>query len=266
MDMNSVIKKKILIVDSDPEARQLLGFRLEVLGCEVLEASKPEEVANFLSCYPIPLVVTEWSIPGLHGMNLLKKLSPDEREIIVYTDTNLEAFQDELNQMKVKTVIPKRRRSELIKLVEAVLTGEKENTALDKSSQAKQILLVDDSNTIRSLVRRALEATNPGSVFREAEDGRSAISEMSKKKVDLIVTDLEMPGMDGRTFLRMIRRNPVLKQKPMLVLSGSITQDLLDEFKEDSKMLFIPKPSTNEVIQKSARRLLEGEKVLKNIS
>jgi hypothetical protein len=56
--------------------------------------------------------------------------------------------------------------------------------------------------------------------------------------------------------LRAIRANALLKKKPVMVLSGSITPDLLSEFKDDSYMWFLEKPSTTQEIVEIARRLL----------
>src|SRR5581483_6140063 len=112
----------------------------------------------------------------------------------------------------------------------------------------KHILLIEDSPTIRNYVRRILEKEMPGCVIREAEDGRDAISEMAQKKVDLIITDLQMPGMDGATFLRMVRKNNLLKQKPVLVFSSSETSVLKNEFGGDGCLEFLPKRASPESI------------------
>jgi CheY-like chemotaxis protein len=109
---------------------------------------------------------------------------------------------------------------------------------------------------VRGFVRRALAKAFPEVVIREAEDGKAAMTEMSQKKVDLIITDLEMPGMDGRTFLRKMRSNALLKTKPVMVLSGNITPDLLREFMEDPYIWFLEKPATPEEIVEIAGRLI----------
>jgi len=96
----------------------------------------------------------------------------------------------------------------------------------------------------------------PGSTVREAEDGRQAMSEMSNKRVDLIVTDLQMPGMDGQTFLKILHRNPVLKYKPVLVLSGSFTSQLKEELKAYPTVRTLAKPSSEEEIAVTLKDLM----------
>jgi two-component system chemotaxis response regulator CheY len=103
-------------------------------------------------------------------------------------------------------------------------------------------------------------------VIREASEGRDAISEMAQKKVDLIITDLQMPGMDGPTFLRMIRKNSLLKQKPVLVFSSSDSSQVRSEFGDDGCMEFLLKPASAEQILGAVQRLWEcQERPLKNL-
>ena len=105
-------------------------------------------------------------------------------------------------------------------------------------------------------MRRALESSIEDLVIREAEDGRSALAEMTQKKVDLIITDLEMPGMDGHTFLRLVRNNPVLKQKPIIILSASFHSALVNELEKEPLVRLLRKPSTPTEIREAVRQML----------
>jgi len=249
-------KKKVLVIDSHEDLRQLLALRLEVLGLEVLETGRAEEISDLLLGHSPDLVISEWSVPGLQGMEMLEALGPRERNVLFYTEESLEPFQDLLNRSNVQGWVPKKNRSDLIEKVKALMVSKKMVSQRLKPESERHILVIEDSATVRGFVRLALVRSIPGCVIREAEDGRAALSEMAQKKVDLIITDLEMPGMDGRTFLRAIRANALLKKKPVMVLSGSITPDLLSEFKDDSYMWFLEKPSTTQEIVEIARRLL----------
>jgi CheY-like chemotaxis protein len=88
------------------------------------------------------------------------------------------------------------------------------------------ILIIDDSNTTRGLLRRILQQVDPDCVIREAEDGKAAIHALTQGRFDLIVSDLEMPGVDGHRFLEVLRGNPLLRRKKVLVFSSSITPEL----------------------------------------
>ena len=70
----------------------------------------------------------------------------------------------------------------------------------------QRILIVDDSATSRMIVRRCFEIAGfKESAYLEAEDGLKAVSLLDKKKVDLILTDLKMPKMDGQIFIKKLK-------------------------------------------------------------
>lgn len=94
-----------------------------------------------------------------------------------------------------------------------------------------QLLVVDDSPTMRIFLRHHLQTLFPGCHVTEAEDGKTALRSLTTTRVDLIITDLQMPGMDGQSLVQVLRRNPLLRKKPILVVSAALdaqtSQDLL---------------------------------------
>ncbi len=88
-------------------------------------------------------------------------------------------------------------------------------------AQARRILIVDDSSTSRMITRRCFEiAASDSLTFHEACDGAQALSMLHEHEVDLIVTDINMPKMDGMTFVWKVKMNPRLESTPILVLSS----------------------------------------------
>lgn len=122
--------------------------------------------------------------------------------------------------------------------------------------KAPSILVCEDSPVVRIYVRRTLEAAFPEGQIHEAADGKQGLSVMKANKVDLIVTDLQMEGMDGDSFLHLLKRNGVLAKKPVLVLSGLITQALRDEYAERTDVAFLSKPASAEKLLEATRALL----------
>ena len=118
------------------------------------------------------------------------------------------------------------------------------------------ILVIEDSETVRSFLRRLLVRDMPDATVVEAADGKSALHEMTRCRPDLIVTDLQMPGMDGRAFIAKLRSNPLLKKKSVIVLSGDQIQDLRELYAADDGIVFLGKPSGSEVILETVHRLL----------
>jgi CheY-like chemotaxis protein len=119
-------------------------------------------------------------------------------------------------------------------------------------------LVIDDSTTIRHLVRRMLEELFPGCQVQEAAEGRSAIRSLTQQRTDLIITDLEMPGMDGTRFLETLRGNPLLRRKAVIVLSSSITPDLENMFKGVGNVVLLPKPASRQSLKEAAERCMRA--------
>jgi len=82
---------------------------------------------------------------------------------------------------------------------------------------AKTILIVDDSVSLRQVVAIAL--TSAGYEVIEACDGKDALAKLTGQKVHLMISDVNMPNMDGITFLKEVRANPVYKFTPVIMLT-----------------------------------------------
>jgi two-component system chemotaxis response regulator CheY len=78
-------------------------------------------------------------------------------------------------------------------------------------------MIVDDSVSMRQMVGYTLR--QGGFEVIEAEHGQDAINKLQISPVDLIITDLNMPVMDGITLIQNVRRQPAMKSKPILMLT-----------------------------------------------
>lgn len=82
---------------------------------------------------------------------------------------------------------------------------------------AKTILIVDDSSTLRQVVKIALSGA--GYEVLEACDGKDALSKLSGQKIHLIISDVNMPNMDGITFVQEAKKLPAYKFTPIIMLT-----------------------------------------------
>jgi CheY-like chemotaxis protein len=87
------------------------------------------------------------------------------------------------------------------------------------------VLVVDDTALARESVARLLEYEGFSTI--RAANGREGWTTLYEKTPDLILLDLMMPMMDGVTFLRMLRRSPLWKDVPVIVLTGVSDDDRL---------------------------------------
>jgi two-component system, chemotaxis family, chemotaxis protein CheY len=79
-------------------------------------------------------------------------------------------------------------------------------------------LVVEDSPTMRQLITFALKRI-PGSKIVEANDGIDALKKLSSQKFDIILTDINMPIMDGLKLVSMVRNDPVQKAIPIIIIT-----------------------------------------------
>ncbi|MEO6418726.1 MAG: diguanylate cyclase [Polyangiaceae bacterium] len=89
------------------------------------------------------------------------------------------------------------------------------------SSPANAVLVIDDSRTIRRILRDTLEASGLFRVVLEATDGAEGLRVAASSSVDLVLCDLDMPNVDGFGFLRGFRADARNERIPVLMLSGS---------------------------------------------
>jgi two-component system chemotaxis response regulator CheY len=88
---------------------------------------------------------------------------------------------------------------------------------------AKTIMIVDDSATLRQVVSIALKGA--GYDVIEGCDGKDALSKLTGQKVHLIVSDVNMPNMDGITFVTEVKKLPAYKFTPVIMLTTEAGED-----------------------------------------
>ncbi len=105
---------------------------------------------------------------------------------------------------------------------------------------AKTILIVDDSKSIREVVRSTLE--NEGYNVLLGVDGKDALKHMDGQSIDLVITNLQMPEMDGIELIKNIRAIPDYERIPILLLTTESQTSKKMEAKEAGATGWIIKP------------------------
>ncbi len=119
----------------------------------------------------------------------------------------------------------------------------------------KHILIVDDSKTIRNLV--AFIMKREGFRVTMAEDGLDGLEKLySAGKLDLIISDINMPRMDGFTFIKNIREQKNFRDIPIIVLSTEGQEDDIQKGLRLGANLYMVKPAQPEKLVRNAKMLL----------
>ncbi len=111
------------------------------------------------------------------------------------------------------------------------------------------VLLVDDSSTMRKIVGRSLrQAGLEFDNIYEAADGLLALEVLEKESVDLVLSDINMPNMDGITFLREKANRAHMKDIPVFMISTETGDDIINEAKALGAVGAIKKPFTADMV------------------
>jgi two-component system chemotaxis response regulator CheY len=122
-----------------------------------------------------------------------------------------------------------------------------------------RVLVVDDSPVMRRFVRRTLELSGfPVGGVLEAGDGRQALEMLRTGAVDVILTDLNMPVMDGEQFLAELARDPNWNTVPVVVVSTDGTEDRLKHMLGLGARGYVKKPFLPEALREALEKVLEG--------
>ncbi|MBW1991607.1 MAG: chemotaxis response regulator CheY [Deltaproteobacteria bacterium] len=111
-----------------------------------------------------------------------------------------------------------------------------------------KVLVVDDFATMRKIIRNVLKQIGFENIA-EAEDGAAALQIIGQEKVGLVVTDWNMPNMDGLELLKNIRRNPGSAHLPVLMVTAEGMKDNVLEAVKAGVSNYVVKPFTAEVLQ-----------------
>lgn len=116
-----------------------------------------------------------------------------------------------------------------------------------------RVLAVDDSRTMRDLIRQLLEEAEL-CVFT-AEDGIDGIDKLKKANPDVIITDINMPRLDGFGFIEAVRSGAVCRAVPILVLSTESDPAMKERAKRGGATGWIVKPFDAEKLVSAVRRV-----------
>lgn len=120
-----------------------------------------------------------------------------------------------------------------------------------------KIMAVDDSPTMRRIIVNTLKRAGYDQVI-EATDGKDALAKMKVDKVDFVITDWNMPEMDGVAFVAALRRIDEFKNLPVLMITTrSVKEDIVEAMKAGVSN-YIVKPFTPETLKAKIDQILAG--------
>jgi two-component system chemotaxis response regulator CheY len=122
-----------------------------------------------------------------------------------------------------------------------------------------KILIVEDSRSMRRIVRSALESD--GYQVAESEDGRQALNALREVAPHLIITDVNMPEVDGISLVREIRRLPSFRFTPVLILTTESGEDMKENGRAAGATGWIVKPFDPDQLRQVVAHVLKARGV-----
>ena len=120
-------------------------------------------------------------------------------------------------------------------------------------------LIVDDSSVMRKIVERALrQAGLDPLVVHEAGSGAEGLDVLKAKQVDLILSDINMPMMDGLEFLRQIRTQELAPNVPVVMITTESSEEHVKQAIQAGAQGYIRKPFTAEQVKERVLPLLSA--------
>lgn len=119
----------------------------------------------------------------------------------------------------------------------------------------KTVLIVDDSASLRQLVVLALKGSGYGVV--EACDGVDGLAKLDSSRVHLIISDVNMPNMDGLTFLKEVKKRPDTRFTPVIMLTTESAANKKDEGRAAGAKAWVVKPFQPQQMLAAVNKLIQ---------
>ncbi|MCS7199018.1 MAG: response regulator [Caldimicrobium sp.] len=120
-----------------------------------------------------------------------------------------------------------------------------------------KILIVDDFSTMRKIIRNILTQLGFKNIV-EADDGTTALDILNKEKIDLIISDWNMPKMNGLELLKAVRSNENTKDIPFIMVTAEAQRENILEAIKYRVSQYVVKPFTPETLKEKIEKVLGG--------
>ncbi len=210
------IRRSILLADDSAVMRHFFRKTLADRDFDVYIAADGEEAWELYQKHLPNLVITDIEMPRMDGLQLCKRIKENNqgRFIPVVILSNKKkpididtAFDIGADDYLVKPTTPEELNHKIDEYF----------SVLDRKKRNK-VLLVDDSKVSNEIITHAL-LKNSLNVLH-ATDGKEAYEIAARERPEIIITDIEMPGMDGYELAKKVRENPDLKETSLIMMSA----------------------------------------------
>lgn len=234
---------KILFVEDDPFIAEIYKKKFESSGFEMVNVVTGKAVLTEVAKQKFDIILLDLVIPEMSGKDVLRELrtKPEysqETKILVFSNLSSAEDRDECLKLGADGFISKTEfsPSEVVVEVNRFLNqwdeqeknyARQEQTSDDHPKLGKRILFIEDEAVFVEMFGRRLR--DEGYEVVTMPEGISGLDEALNGTYDMIISDIMMPGMDGREIIRRLREIEEKKSIPIFVLSASLEDELLHD-------------------------------------
>jgi len=254
----------ILLVEPSDTQRKIITTQLKLHGIsEITTANTLQKASDILTRHHYDLIASSMYFEDGNALELLKEIkntpkNADSAFMLVsseYKRDNLEEFK----QSGVVAILPKpftkeHLHSAINTTIDLLSSNEMELEFFDVHEI--RVLLVDDSRLARNHIKRVLNNLGLQKIM-EAADGSEAIDLLSENMFDLVVTDYNMPEVDGRELTKYIREKSQQSHIPILMVTSEKSDTHLANIEQDGVNALCDKPFEPEYVKQVLYKLLE---------
>lgn len=214
----------VLVVDEDNAFASAAARALRKDGHLVVIANTGAEALERIRQSPPKLAMIDLTVGGINGLQLLLVMKEDAATahipVVVWSATVTEDITRQALAFGADAMLIKTRFSmgEMRRLVSRILLQRGGENSQANPAGIHRILVVEDDDGTREAVVKHLSSA--GYIVNEAENGWEALLMLDREKFDLVVLDLVMPGMDGQSFLGVLRGGQKHSRIPVVVLTA----------------------------------------------
>ncbi len=231
-------KHRILVVEDSQAIRKSLVKLLRPLGAEIYEAVDGHEALKMVMETVFDVIISDIDMPVLSGIELCKSLknNADTRHVPVIIVSSFDSDED------VNRGFAAGASAYISKEEATALLFDTTQDILKKSSVLSQqvIMVVDDSNYVRYVVEDGL--LKAGFKVVTADNGKVALKLLESVKPDLILSDIDMPVMNGLEFCRVVHSDSMFSSIPFIVMSAKSDRGYMQRMIRHGAAAYICKP------------------------
>ncbi|WP_346284679.1 response regulator [Zoogloea sp.] len=243
----------LLVEPSALQRRIIVGECTEIGASNVDVVGSLADALDWLQGCRADVVISALYLPDGTGTELVERMRRDPRWVdvpfvLISSETRPQALEP-VRQSGACGILPKPfTASQLARALSRTLEMPESLDMEDVDVESLRVLLVDDSPNSRRFIRRVLESLGLRH-FMEAGNGKEAVVMLAETLVDLIITDYNMPEMDGREFVEYVRTRSWQQSVPILMVTSESNTSRLAAVEEAGVSGICDKPFDTTVLQ-----------------